>query len=62
MATQSVKLSIIQFTYDTGKSQIRVLTTQQIAGLKKSKIRKSIIAQHKLAAVEVKIKINNQPL
>jgi len=60
--TQSINLSIIELMFENGRSEITTMTTQQLAGLKKSKLRKSIISKRKLATIEIKIKHTNQPL
>jgi hypothetical protein len=62
MKTQTIKLNVIEITYDNGKSEVVTLTSQQIAGLKKSKKRKSILSKRQLASIQIKIKHNNQPL
>lgn len=62
MKTQTTSLTVIQFVYDNGKSEILVLSPQQIAGLKRSKKRKTIITKTTLAVIELSLKILNQPL
>jgi hypothetical protein len=62
MTTQTVNLSIVELTYDSGKSEIKTMTVQQLAGLRKSKVRKTIISKRKLATIEIKIKHLNKPL
>jgi len=62
MKTQSINLTIIELTFDNGRSIIKTMTVQQLAGLKKSKLRKTIISKRKLATIDIKIKHSNQPL
>ena len=62
MKTQTIKLAIVQLTFDTGKSTIETMSVQQLAGLKKSKRRKTIISKQNLAMIEIKIRHTNQPL
>jgi len=61
MKSQTIKLSVIEIMYDNGKSTVGTFTNQQLAGLKKSKKRKSIITKRKLASIEIRIKHINQP-
>jgi len=62
MKKQSIRVTLMEITFDNGKSEIRAMTPAQIAGMKKSKERKSILAKRKLAAIEINIKLINQPL
>lgn len=62
MKTQTINLAIVELMFDSGKSVIQTMSTQQLAGLKKSKIKKTILSKRKLATIEIKIKHTNQPL
>jgi hypothetical protein len=60
--TISIKLYLVDLVFDSGKNEIRTLTRQQLAGLKKSKIRKTILSKKMLAVIDIKIKHQKQIL
>ncbi len=62
MTTKSINLSIVELMFDNGKSDIIIMTKKQLAGLKKSEIRKTILSKRLLATVEIVVKHKNKPL
>lgn len=55
---RNLKITVWEFTYDTGRTEILPLTDIQLAGLRRRKgWRKSLITKRRLLAFSVAIKI-----